>query len=122
SSGVRDAVKIERGSKGVSMTAMACFFVAGIISGVTLLYSIDGRDHGKKVVARAEEKAKGLVQDVKDVVKPTADELKAAAAQNSVADIRTRMEDLRKVIESSSDKDALRKSLTALRASLAASK
>jgi pSer/pThr/pTyr-binding forkhead associated (FHA) protein len=48
SSGLRPAVKIERGGKGVSLFALACFFVAGILSGVTALSVLDNRKDEKK--------------------------------------------------------------------------
>lgn len=47
SSGVRPAVRVERGSKGVSAFAIACFFVAGLLSGVTALSVMDNRDDKK---------------------------------------------------------------------------
>ncbi|KAF0241113.1 MAG: 14 kDa proline-rich protein [Planctomycetota bacterium] len=61
SSGLRKAVRVERGGKGVSMFALACFFVAGILSGVTALSVLDNRKDEKKATPVAKVEQKGTL-------------------------------------------------------------
>ena len=61
SSGLRQAVRVERGGKGVSLFALACFFIAGILSGVTALSVLDNRKDEKKAQPVAKAELKGTL-------------------------------------------------------------
>ena len=66
SSGMREAVRVERGAGNrVSAFAMACFFVAGTLSGLTALFVFDGgRKAEKPAVAAKNEPVKIAAGDV----------------------------------------------------------
>ncbi|MBI2920809.1 MAG: FHA domain-containing protein [Planctomycetes bacterium] len=73
SSGLREAVRVERGAgRSVSAFAMACFFVAGTLSGLTALFVFDGgRKAEKAPVAAKTESVKLAAGDV--LAQPAAD-------------------------------------------------
>ncbi|MCE9581445.1 MAG: FHA domain-containing protein [Planctomycetes bacterium] len=75
SSGVRDAIKVERGGKGVSSLAIICFFFAGILSGYTFLHLFDNRAEKKAPATAKIETKKPLIQipDQPVSVQPPAD-------------------------------------------------
>ena len=67
-----EAVRIERGSPGVSIFAFACFFVAGALSGLTALFVLDTRaDKVKPPVAKTQQEFRPAAGD--GAVAPPAD-------------------------------------------------
>ncbi len=71
SSGLRPSVRVERGGKGVSLFALACFFVAGILSGVTALSVLDNRGDEKKAQPVAKAELKGALVSTQMPADPT---------------------------------------------------
>ncbi|MCC6737863.1 MAG: FHA domain-containing protein [Planctomycetia bacterium] len=79
SSGLREAVRVERGSKGVSAFAMTCFFVAGILSGLTALSLIDNRGDQKPKTPVAKLEQRGPVEAAAPKEEPKTEEPVAVA-------------------------------------------
>lgn len=79
SSGLREAVRVERGSRGVSVFAMTCFFVAGILSGLTALSLVDNREDRKSKTPVAKLEQRGPVEAAGPKEEPKKEEPVAVA-------------------------------------------